>query len=90
MFAGVGAGGVRFGCPNDFSVCAIDREERLRAFVGVGCGQIDPFSEDAGCAVAFARDLAEANPGLGCYEIRPLRFFGDNKLAGAPQIMAAE
>ena len=41
-------------------------------------------------AVVFAKDLAEANPGLGCYEIRPLRFFGDNKLAGAPQIMAAE
>lgn len=41
-------------------------------------------------AVNFAKDLAVANPGLGCYEIRPLRYFGDNQLVGAPQVQAAE
>ncbi|ODT68867.1 MAG: hypothetical protein ABS75_18960 [Pelagibacterium sp. SCN 63-23] len=34
-------------------------------------------------ALNFARQLAEANPGTGSYEIRPLRYFGDNKLATA-------
>jgi hypothetical protein len=34
-------------------------------------------------AAAFARDLAIANPGQGSYEIRPMRYFGDNKLAAA-------
>jgi hypothetical protein len=60
-----------------------ETKEQFLGFYVADCANMDE-------AVAFARDLAEANPGLGCYEIRPLRFFGDNKLAGAPQIMAAE
>ena len=31
--------------------------------------------------LAFAKDLAIANPGLGSYEIRPMRLFKDSKLA---------
>lgn len=35
-------------------------------------------------AVAFARDLAKANPGSGAYEIRPLAVFFPNVLASQP------
>ena len=60
-----------------------ETKEQFLGFYVADCADMDE-------ALAFARDLAEANPGTGSYEIRPLRFFGDNKLAGAPQIMAAE
>lgn len=40
-------------------------------------------------ALDFARELAKANPGTGSYEIRPLRFFGDNKLASTEMLNVA-
>ena len=36
-----------------------------------------------------ARELAKANPGPGSYEIRPLRFFGDNKLKSTELLSVA-
>lgn len=60
-----------------------ETKEQFLGFYVADCANMDE-------ALDFARDLATANPGLGCYEIRPLRFFGDSKLAGTPQIMAAE
>ncbi|QYO76535.1 YciI family protein [Devosia salina] len=71
------------GAPVVFDGPFAETKEQFLGFYVADCADMDE-------ALAFARDLAEANPGLGCYEIRPLRFFGDNKLAGAPQIMAAE
>jgi len=40
-------------------------------------------------ALDFAHELAKANPGTGSYEIRPLRFFGDNKLASTEMLNVA-
>ena len=60
-----------------------ETKEQFLGFYVADCADMDE-------ALDFARDLATANPGLGCYEIRPLRIFSDNKLAGTPQIMAAE
>jgi hypothetical protein len=71
------------GAPVVFDGPFAETKEQFLGFYVADCADMDE-------AMAFAKDLAEANPGLGCYEIRPLRFFGDNKLAGAPQIMAAE
>lgn len=60
-----------------------ETKEQFLGFYVADCADMDE-------ALDFARQLAIANPGLGSYEIRPLRYFGDNKLAGAPQIQAAE
>lgn len=53
-----------------------ETKEQFLGFYVANCDTIDE-------AVAFAKDLAIANPGPGCYEIRPMRYFGDNKLAVA-------
>lgn len=71
------------GAPVVFDGPFAETKEQFLGFYVADCADMDE-------ALDFARDLAEANPGLGCYEIRPLRFFGDNKLAGEPQIQAAE
>lgn len=60
-----------------------ETKEQFLGFYVADCETMDE-------ALDFARDLAAANPGTGSYEIRPMRFFGDNKLAGAPQVQAAE
>lgn len=60
-----------------------ETKEQFLGFYVADCADMDE-------AVSFAKELAVANPGLGCYEIRPLRYFGDNQLAGAPQVQAAE
>lgn len=53
--------------------------ETKEQFLGFYVADCDTVEE----AVAFAKDLAIANPGVGSYEIRPMRYFGDNKLAAA-------
>jgi hypothetical protein len=53
--------------------------ETKEQFLGFYVADCDTMDE----ALAFAKDLAIANPGLGSYEIRPLRYFGDNKLVSA-------
>jgi Uncharacterized protein conserved in bacteria len=60
-----------------------ETKEQFLGFYVADCADMDE-------ALAFAGELAKANPGLGCYEIRPLRYFGDNQLSGAPQVQAAE
>ena len=58
--------------------------ETKEQFLGFYVADCDSMDE----ALDFAKNLAIANPGVGSYEIRPLRYFGDNKLAG-PQLLAA-
>ena len=53
--------------------------ETKEQFLGFYVADCDTVEE----AMAFAKDLAIANPGVGSYEIRPMRYFGDNKLATA-------
>lgn len=60
-----------------------ETKEQFLGFYVADCNSMDE-------ALDFAKRLAAANPGTGSYEIRPLRYFGDNKLANAPQIQAAE
>lgn len=60
-----------------------ETKEQFLGFYVADCENMDE-------ALDFAKKLAVANPGLGAYEIRPLRYFGDNQLAGTPQIQAAE
>lgn len=60
-----------------------ETKEQFLGFYVADCATMDE-------ALDFAKRLAVANPGSGSYEIRPLRYFGDNKLAGTPQIEAAE
>lgn len=60
-----------------------ETKEQFLGFYVADCETMDE-------AVDFAKQLAVANPGLGSYEIRPLRYFGDNRLAGEPQVQAAE
>ncbi len=59
-----------------------ETKEQFLGFYVADCESMDE-------AVDFAKKLAVANPGLGSYEIRPLRYFGDNKLATG-QMVAAE
>ena len=51
-----------------------ETKEQFLGFYVADCETMDE-------ALAFAKDLAIANPGVGSYEIRPMRYFGDNKLA---------
>ncbi len=60
-----------------------ETKEQFLGFYVADCASMDE-------AMDFAKQLAIANPGLGAYEIRPLRYFGDNQLAGEPQVQAAE
>lgn len=45
-----------------------ETKEQLLGFYIVDCGTLDD-------AIAVARDLAQANPGTGSYEIRPVAIF---------------
>ncbi|MFD1254824.1 YCII-related domain protein [Devosia equisanguinis] len=60
-----------------------ETKEQFLGFYVADCETMDE-------ALDFARQLSIANPGLGAYEIRPLRYFGDNRLASEPQVQAAE
>jgi len=51
--------------------------ETKEQFLGFYLADCDTLEE----AVAFAKDLAEANPGDGGYEIRPVGHFFANELA---------
>src|SRR5690606_376037 len=51
-----------------------ETKEQFLGFYVVDCANMDE-------ALDFARKLAVANPGLGSYEIRPVRFFGPSALA---------
>jgi len=53
-----------------------ETKEQFLGFYVADCETVDE-------AIAFAKNLAIANPGPGSYEIRPMRYFGDNKLAAA-------
>lgn len=53
-----------------------ETKEQFLGFYVADCENMDE-------ALAFARRLAVANPGKGSYEIRPLRYFADNRLAPA-------
>src|SRR5690606_35403439 len=59
-----------------------ETKEQFLGFYVADCESMDE-------AVDFAKQLAVANPGLGSYEIRPLRYFGDSRLAHDPQVPAA-
>jgi len=50
-----------------------ETKEQLLGFYLIDCVDLDE-------AVATARDLAKANPGPGCYEIRPLRMFAPGEV----------
>jgi hypothetical protein len=45
-----------------------ETKEQLLGFYVIDCANLDE-------ALDFARDLTEANPGFGSYEIRPISFF---------------
>ncbi|UYN98540.1 MAG: YciI family protein [Devosia sp.] len=61
-----------------------ETKEQFLGFYVADCASMDE-------ALNFARDLAAANPGTGSYEIRPLRYFGDNKLSKTEMLgVAAE
>lgn len=61
-----------------------ETKEQFLGFYVADCADMDE-------AVAFAKELSKANPGTGSYEIRPLRFFGDNKLKSTQMLgVAAE
>lgn len=51
-----------------------ETKEQLLGFYVVDCVDLDE-------AIAFARDLSEANAGVGGYEIRPLLTFAPGSLA---------
>src|SRR5690606_23350492 len=59
-----------------------ETKEQFLGFYVADCADMDE-------ALAFAGELANANPGTGSYEIRPLRFFGDNKLASTEMLSVA-
>ena len=52
-----------------------ETKEQLLGFYVVECADLD-------AAVATARDLARANPGAGCYELRPVGYYNGG-VAGA-------
>jgi hypothetical protein len=51
-----------------------ETKEQLLGFYTIDCATLDE-------ALAFARELADANPGTGSYEIRPVLLFRPNTLA---------
>lgn len=53
--------------------------ETKEQFLGFYVADCDNMDE----ALDFAKRLAIANPGTGSYEIRPLRYFGNNSLMSA-------
>ncbi|MFC3704889.1 YciI family protein [Devosia honganensis] len=53
-----------------------ETKEQFLGFYVADCASMDE-------ALDFAHKLAAANPGSGAYEIRPLRYFGDNRLKPA-------
>jgi hypothetical protein len=53
-----------------------ETKEQLLGFYVVDCETLD-------AALEVARDLAQANPGPGAYEIRPLRIFLPGSAGGA-------
>ena len=53
-----------------------ETKEQFLGFYVADCASRDE-------ALDFAHKLAAANPGSGAYEIRPLRYFGDNRLKPA-------
>lgn len=70
------------GEPTVFDGPFAETKEQFLGFYVADCETMDD-------ALDFARELAKANPGTGSYEIRPLRFFGDNKLAGTEMLNVA-
>ena len=70
------------GEPTVFDGPFAETKEQFLGFYVADCETMDD-------ALDFARDLAKANPGTGSYEIRPLRFFGDNKLASTEMLNVA-
>jgi hypothetical protein len=52
--------------------------ETKEQFLGFFVVEVDTLDE----AVAAARDLAEANPGTGAYEIRPLMIYNPDRRTG--------
>ncbi|WP_297108014.1 YciI family protein [uncultured Devosia sp.] len=59
-----------------------ETKEQFLGFYVADCADMDE-------ALEFTRELAKANPGTGSYEIRPLRFFGDNKLKSTELLSVA-
>lgn len=55
-----------------------ETKEQFLGFFVVDCDTLDE-------AVAFAKDLAIANPGTGAYEIRPLSIFKPRTITGGGQ-----
>ncbi|KKB07634.1 YciI family protein [Devosia chinhatensis] len=53
-----------------------ETKEQFLGFYVADCQSMDE-------AMDFAKKLAVANPGTGSYEIRPLRYFGNNQLTEA-------
>src|SRR5690606_13832233 len=53
-----------------------ETKEQFLGFYVADCATMDE-------ALDFARKLAVANPGVGSYEIRPLRYMGESSLAPA-------
>ena len=53
-----------------------ETKEQFLGFYVADCETMDE-------ALDFARKLAVANPGMGSYEIRPLRYMGESSLAPA-------
>jgi hypothetical protein len=51
-----------------------ETKEQFLGFYVADCADMDE-------ALEFARKLSVANPGVGSYEIRPLRFMGESSLA---------
>ena len=70
------------GEPTVFDGPFAETKEQFLGFYVADCETMDD-------ALDFARELAKANPGTGSYEIRPLRFFGDNKLASTEMLNVA-
>ncbi len=54
-----------------------ETKEQLLGFYIVDCADLD-------AAVATARELAAANPGSGCYELRPVGYFSGGTAEAAP------
>lgn len=52
--------------------------ETKEQFLGFYLADCDSLEE----AIAFAKDLAEANPGAGGYEIRPVGIYHPHELGG--------
>ena len=52
--------------------------ETKEQFLGFFVADCDTLDE----AIAFAKDLAQANPGMGAYEIRPLAVFKPSQIGG--------